>query len=274
MLKKDLSKDELDLFNEMTQDKKLDKILKKEIVKEAVKKNYINLVKYMHKQRASWDLDILKEAAINGSLKCLGFLHKNSKKTWLRNSRKKFCKWQKSSKKSLYRDSDNIATLAAAYGKLKCLKYLCENDFEYDAKTFSFAALNNHLKCLKYLRKMKCPIDEYASIHAAFNGHLDILKYLYNSRLKISESAASNAALNGHLDCLKYLYEKTKKIGDMAAAWAGSNGHLECLKYVWDKIEQKKIDLLTLRHIEMCYSTNQFVNEYHKTKKRVIQEKI
>ena len=236
MLKKDLSTDELDLFNQLTKDKKLDRQLKKEIVKEAVKKNYIKLVKYMYKLRVSWNLDILKEAVINGSLDCLKFLHVNSKKTWLKNDKKKFCKWQKNCKSFVYRDSDNITLLAAHYGKLNCLKYLCENGFEYDAKTFAFAALNNQLKCLKYLREIKCPIDEYASIHAAYNGHLDILKYLCNTRCKISESAASNAALKGHLVCLKYLYEKKKKICCSAAACAGKGGHLECLKFVWDKI--------------------------------------
>lgn len=242
ILKKDLSNEELTLLNECitnsnivkttTTSNKLNKQLKKDIVLGATKKGYLNLIKYIHKLKASWDYNVIREAVKNGHKDCLEFLHINSKKSWLKN--KNYKKWERNWKSSLSENSDYLTTIAGYYGKLDCLKYLCENNFPYNEKTLSFAVLGNNFECVKYLHSKNCKHNIYATIQAAFIGNLDLLKYLVENNYEIDESACLNSARKGHLDCLKYAYEIVGKFSYMTAGATGRNGHLECLKFIWE----------------------------------------
>ena len=74
------------------------------------------------------------EAASNGHLDCLKYLHENG-----------------------YPLAEDTCSLAALGGYLNCLKYAHENGCPWDKTTISGARENNHLDCLDYAIKNGCP---------------------------------------------------------------------------------------------------------------------
>ena len=74
-------------------------------------------------------------------------------------------------------DINRICHNLSYKGHLECLKYACENGYEWNKCTCSNAAYNGHLECLKYSHINGCPLNEYTCSNAAYNGHLECLKY-------------------------------------------------------------------------------------------------
>ena len=101
------------------------------------------------------------EAAENGHLECLEYLHEDAKAPW------DF--W--------------TASLAAQSGHLHILEYLVERKYdEYAEFSCSNAAENGHLDCLKYLREtVKAPWNAQAVRYAHQNNHPKCLQYLLDN---------------------------------------------------------------------------------------------
>jgi hypothetical protein len=183
----------------------------------AAEQGNLEMVKYCVANRCPINASSCRNAARNGHLECLKYLHEDVKAPW---------------------DSET-AYWAARNGHLHILEYLVEREYdEFDKYACSCAAYNGHLECLKYLHEVvKAPWDSITANWAALNGHLDILEYLVEREYdEFNESACANAAYNGHLECLKYLREVTEAPWDWrTASEAALNGHLHILEYLVER---------------------------------------
>ena len=110
------------------------------------------------------------------------------------------------------------------------------------------AAWNGHLACVKWLceqganKEAKDKDGDTALMRAAYYGYVECVKALcvkgagVNVKNEYGDTALMNAADKGHLECLKALCEKganvnaTDKDGCTALMIAAYYGHLECLK--------------------------------------------
>lgn len=155
---------------------------------------------------------------------------------------------------------DDMCRIAASIGDLFLLKYLHQNDYEWDEMTPACAALGGHLECLKYAYENRCKWNGRIMEYAAENGHLECAKYALETGCRWHGMAVEMAAYGGHLDCLKHAYENggiwhkysledeakrgyeeclrcAKEKGcewDYAFLNAKPDGHAECIKYICD----------------------------------------
>ena len=77
-----------------------------------------------------------------------------------------------------------ISSTAARYGQFEILKWLYENNCEWDEKTTMWAAYEGHLDILKWLVEKNCPWNESVCSSAAENNHFDVLKWVRENGIK------------------------------------------------------------------------------------------
>ena len=182
----------------------------------AASQGNLEMVKYCVANLCPIYMSACANAARNGHLECLKYLHEEAKALW---------------------DSETAAR-AAQNGHLHILEYLVEREYKYfHADACRCAARNCHLDCLKFLHETaKAPWDWMTAKYAAENGHLHILKYLIERKYdKFRADTCLCAAMNGHLDCLKFLHETAKAPWDSYTLQsAHDNNQSECLQYLLD----------------------------------------
>ncbi|CAL6330654.1 unnamed protein product [Bathycoccus prasinos] len=207
----------------------------------AVRQGNLEMVKYCVANECPVDEWACSDAAENGHLECLKYLHEEAKAPW------------DSGTASMAAENGHLHILeylvgrAALEGNLEMVKYCVRYECPIDEYACANAALKGHLACLKYLHeKAKAPWDRRTAHWAASNGHLHILKYLVKRKFdEFTEWACEDAAKNGHLDCLKYLHETAKvrwtssravrKAFDNAQLrWAKNNAQFKCVHYLLD----------------------------------------
>lgn len=126
----------------------------------AIKKNYPDILNFLHKSGCLIDFIDFGTAATYGSLECLKFLHENG------------CPWD-----------ENVTCMAACRGNLTCLKFLHENGYPWNFRTFKEAILygKNNKQCIKYLYENGCP--------SSLEDRLFVQKQYYcNCRLNVLNS--------------------------------------------------------------------------------------
>ena len=106
----------------------------------AAKNGHLEVLKYLHEEaKAPWDYDTAYLAARNGHLHILEYLVE-----------RKFDKY-----------SEFACEHAAKYGHLDCLKYLHETaKWSWDSHAVRYAHKNNHTDCVQYLLDNNCPLPE------------------------------------------------------------------------------------------------------------------
>jgi ankyrin repeat protein len=105
----------------------------------AAEQGNLEMVKYCVANQCPIDVFSCRNAARNGHLKCLKYLHEDVKALW---------DWE-------------TANWAALNGHLHILEYLVEREYDqYDEYACAWAAEYGHLQCLKYLHEVaKAPWD-------------------------------------------------------------------------------------------------------------------
>ena len=122
--------------------------------------------------------------------------------------------------------------LAAKFGHLDCLRYLVVNGCECTRLTSEEAARRGRVKILRYLRDVGCPWTDETFATAASGGHLECLRYLRENGCPWDESACAEAAHGGHLECLRYLRENGCPWTEDTCEAAAVGGQLESLRYL------------------------------------------
>ena len=130
------------------------------INKAAIQGN-IEMVKYCVANKCPMDETSCVEAAYNGHLECLKYLHEVAKAP---------C-------------GTGTADTAAEYGQLHVLEYLVERKFDdLDEYTCECAARKGHSDCLKFLHETaKAPWDSHAVRSAHKYNRLECLQYLLDN---------------------------------------------------------------------------------------------
>ena len=130
-------------------------------INRAAFKGNLEMVKYCVANKCPVDKWACTNAAAQGHLECLKYLHEEAKAPW---------------------DSDT-AYFAAQYGYLHILEYLVEREFDqYDTLACWEAARYGNLDCLKYLHETaKAPWDYRAVRDANRNDQTECLQYFLDN---------------------------------------------------------------------------------------------
>ena len=97
----------------------------------------------------------------------------------------------------------NMCTLAATYGSIECLQFLCELGLQVNHDTCTAAAHNDHVNCLEYAHKRGFIWKPDIAENTALRGHIDCLQYLHENNM-IDRSIEY---ITNHDTCIQYLHE-------------------------------------------------------------------
>ena len=168
------------------------------------KRDNLETIKYCVENGCPIDSSACENAARNGNLEILKYLHETNDAPL----------------------SVKVSESAASGGHMDLLRYLAERHCPMEECTCYPAAKNGHFDCLKYiLEDLEVPLhvldpDEFPEYDrvwsyredslwaVARNGHLEVLRYLHEEKnFPIDENTCAYACEGGHLECLKYLHE-------------------------------------------------------------------
>lgn len=199
------------------------KIISFNIVKYAIKKGHINILRYIDVLvKNKNELVFLKSFKYPKITKCL----QNS------------CKYSHMKLIDFYIDkgadvsAENSLCLkkAAEYGHLIVVKYLVDLGVDIIAKEPERIYIKENYGKI---------VDNYALIMAAKNGHLDVVSYLVEKGANPKSSKDYGmrlAAKYGHYEVVKFLVENGCNANcDRAIIWCCEENHLEILKYLVSK---------------------------------------
>ena len=144
--------------------------------------NYSHLLKYSIENGHINKREISIYAVLNENIKMLNWLKENN------------CL-------ELYRTISNTASL---HGKIECLKWLYQNDYEFDEYTFSFAS---NVEILDYLLQIGCRYNNSMFEDAIKNGNFERLFWLKENNFEMSSYLTEFAFNEGKTEELKWLVE-------------------------------------------------------------------
>ena len=126
----------------------------------AVEQGNLEMVKYCVANKCPIGTGACANAAENGHLACLKYLHEEAKAPW----------------------DLGTAIWAAENGHLHILQYLVEREHDQCEYACEYAAKNGHLDCLKYLHETaKAPWTSRAVRWSHENDHPECLQYLLDN---------------------------------------------------------------------------------------------
>jgi len=133
----------------------------------AARQGNLEMVKYCVANECPMYEDACANAAENGHLEILKYLHEEVKAPWNRGT----------------------ASWAAKNGHLHILEYLVERKFDkYSELACEYAATHGHLDCLKYLHETaKAPWNRFAAFRAHMFNHTECLQYLLDNNCPLPD---------------------------------------------------------------------------------------
>ncbi len=156
----------------------------------AARKGIFGLVKYLNNKGLEVGKNGINEAAGNGHLEMVKYLHK---------------------KFGLEVDQDGIYW-AAGHGHLEMVKYLVRElgELSSDQIDIDWTAENGHLEMVKYLHKeFNLKVGQNGIEWTPGNGHIEMVKYLIKEfGLKVDQRGINWAAGNGHIEMVQYLIKE------------------------------------------------------------------
>ena len=130
---------------------------------------------------------------------------------------------------------DNFARVAAGFGHLELVKWLCrEQGFATDSKLMMNAVFGGNLELVRWLHGEGCE-SGYITIDtcclAARGGHLEVLRWLLGKGCSWDEEVCAAAGMGGHLQVLQWLRAEGCPWDAQTCFRAAERGHLEVLRW-------------------------------------------
>lgn len=161
-----------------------------------------------------------------GHLECLKYAYENRYKELSKNSHGCLQYFE------IDLEWDSLACdFSVQRGNLECLKYLIDNNCEYDEGVYHYAIIYNHLDCLKFLHMNGRIRDKSICHYSSMYGNLECLRYAHENGCEWNEVTCMWAVKKGHLECLRYAHKNGCKWDRRTTSRAAENGNFECLKY-------------------------------------------
>ncbi|EGG18318.1 hypothetical protein DFA_03812 [Cavenderia fasciculata] len=206
----------------------------------------LDIVKFFHAQekhqRVFMDPKVMENAAKNGLLDVVEFLH--------------------------YNRTEKVSTQVmdnAAFAHLDIVKFLHYNRTEgATTRAMDNASSRGALEIVKFLHYNRTEGATTRAMDAAsFRGALDVVKFLHFNRTEGATTRAMDAASgNNHIDVVKFLYEhRSEGATSLAIHQAIESGHTEMVEYLVQvvksecssaavrmAIEKGRLDILSLLH--------------------------
>lgn len=121
----------------------------------------------------------------------------------------------------LISQDNSLAKKATKHGNIETLTYLLSLDWQDKTELASIAAAFGQLECLKLIYENGSPTNPFHIMVAAENGHLNCLQYLWEKNSFNTDSLLWCAAR--HYDCLVYLLNQHCVIPERILCCAASN---------------------------------------------------
>jgi hypothetical protein len=224
-----------------------------DICSDAAENGSIRTLKYLHKKGFGFDLMTCSMAASSNSVECVKYVVENGGE-WgygvtshiAENGNLELLKYVHQNGCPWCPNTPNSAILGDS---VSCLIYAIENgDASRDiARWVTTAARDGSIECLKYLVQFNPPRRYDACRLAAHNGHINCLRFLHENKWPWNEETCQDAAMNGHLECLKYACENGCK--PHVQKWKEKPIDVECFEYLASKgyVSRRKIGMCVIR---------------------------
>lgn len=164
---------------------KLDIPLYSPLMRYAAEHGFLDMAIALHENGCLWSPDAYFEAARNGHLHVLSYLHSTG----------------------LHALHPAMTQDAAKNGHLHILQYIHSHGCDWDPLVCSHAAMGGHLYVLIYLANNGAVLNERVCSSAAYNGHLYVLSVARNMGAPWDKWTIAEASINGHLHVIKYAHE-------------------------------------------------------------------
>ena len=221
------------LFNQLKWLKKNKYTFNRETLKYAVLCNDVKIMKWLYENSPEDDYDIFSFAARNGNLEIMKWLNTN-----------------------YFSQNSKTVAYAAEYGNLTNLKWLIKQNTWRDEYTLSYAAKNGNLENIKWLVENGFPHTNWTFFKALENGNMENLEWLVKNLLnkndikfsdrsqaikylvkenilrKDNECYFNNAVTKGKLEIMKLLFENGFAYSRFTFSHAVKNGNLENMKWL------------------------------------------
>jgi hypothetical protein len=184
---------------------------------DAAEGGHLHMIQYFHNNLKVplKEYDILKGAAFGGHLNVL--------------------KWLSSKEGGGLRSRCNVIDIAAKNGHWHCVKYLRDENVQWNSSTAASLAESGNMIGLKLCIYHGCPVDVSVTAAAAKGGHFEILKWLVEKKeCPIYKDTMAGAAISGNLAIIVWLREKYCPWDEAVTLNAARGGHVEMLKWLVD----------------------------------------
>ncbi len=219
----------------------------------AAEYGHLHIIKYLSKHMYSKSIELCPSAALHGHLDILiwakdhGFrCNENICRNAAIGGHLEILKWAINNK--CYFDESIVYYFAAHENKLNIIKWMHENNYEWDYKTCNGAAENGNLELLKWLMENGCGFIEDICSSAAKSGNLDMLKWLKEIGCKLNQEVCTNATMKRHLHIIEWAIENGCELNESILDIALKRGFGEIIS--WIKEMNIQNDILFIKKLK------------------------
>lgn len=157
------------------------------ICSQAAAGGHVNILRWARgrTRKYHWNVETSLNAALNGHLDALQFLHENRCPINI-----------------------NLANFAARNGHIPILMYARTIGLQFDSTTMNDAAAREQIDTVKWLHAIGCPWTAQTATNAARTGNLKLLQYILQNGCEWHDSIFNEAALHGHFEMVKWIYQR------------------------------------------------------------------
>lgn len=126
--------------------------------------------------------------------------------------------------------TQSLTNIAAAEGRIDCLRYLYEHACPWSSIAHDLAAARGHIDCIKYMHEHGCPWDSHVMYWAISGNRPECVKYLHENGCPDIETPVNVASTRNAVSCLQYLLDCGYTWTDDTMRQTAKYGHIECIQ--------------------------------------------